>query len=129
MVENAKLVPPLPVPVAPPTRNVEALDVPFGSVTVRMAVPAPAMSADGIVAVNLFAEEKEVVNGLPLNCTTEEFVKLVPLMVSATSPPPAAAEPGLSEAMVGVKGPGVKGVGVGKGAAGGMVTELRLTKS
>jgi hypothetical protein len=64
-----------------------------------------------------------------LNCTTEEAVKFVPLTVRTTSAPPAAAEPGLSEEMMGVVGPGVTGAGgVGTGVAGGIVVEVGLTK-
>src|SRR5215475_7525650 len=72
---------------------------------------------------------KVVDNAPPLNCTTEELVKLVPLTVIVRSEPPATADPGFNELMTGVEGPGgVGGGGVGKGVAGGVVVEIGLTK-
>src|SRR5512140_2472653 len=81
-----------------------------------------------MVAVNWLPEVNVVVNGVPLNCTTEDAVNLVPVTVRTTSAPPAAAEPGLSDEMIGVVGPVATGAGgVGSGVAGGVAMEIGLT--
>jgi hypothetical protein len=82
--------------------NVCALDVPpHGLTTAIEAVPAVAMRAAGTVAVSCVAETNVVVNAVPLQFTVEPLTKLVPLTVKVNPGPPAVAQVGLSEVIVG----------------------------
>src|SRR4029077_16808417 len=79
-----------------------ALDVPPHVVTpVIEAVPQVAMRAAGTVAVSCVAETKVVASGLPFQFTVEPETKLVPLTVSVNCGPPAVAQVGLIELIVG----------------------------
>ena len=69
--------------------------------TVIEAVPAVAMRAAGTVAVSCVAETNVVASGLPFQFTVEPETKLVPLTVNVTCGPPAVAQVGLSEPIVG----------------------------
>src|SRR6476661_10733515 len=129
MVVKAKLVPPAPVPAVAPTKNDDGFDVPLGSTMTTWAAPPLAIAAAGMVAESWLAEMKVVVSEMPLNFTTEEAVKCVPFTVRTMSAPPATAEPGLREEIIGVVAPGATGAGgVGKGVAGGIVVETGLMK-
>jgi hypothetical protein len=82
--------------------NVRAFDVPPHGVTaVIEAVPAVAMRAAGTVAVSWVEEINVVASGLPFQFTAEPETKLVPLIVSVNCAPPAVAQVGLSELIVG----------------------------
>jgi len=82
--------------------NVCAFDVPpHGVTTVIEAVPAVAMRAAGTVAVSCVAETNAVVSAVPLHLTVEPETKLVPFTVKVNWAPPAVAQVGLSELMVG----------------------------
>ena len=82
--------------------NVCAFDVPpHGVTTVTEAVPAVAMRAAGTVAVSRVAETNVVVSAVPFQFTVEPETKFVPFTVSVNCPPPAVAQLGLSELMVG----------------------------
>ena len=82
--------------------NVRAFDVPPHEVTtVIEAVPAVAMRAAGTVAVSCVAETNVVVSGVPFQFTVEPETKLVPFTVSVNCGPPAVAQVGLSELIVG----------------------------
>ena len=82
--------------------NVCAFDVPpHGVTTVIEAVPVVAMRAAGTVAVSCAAETNVVVSGFPFQFTVEPETKLVPLTVNVTCGPPAVAQVGLSEPIVG----------------------------
>jgi len=67
---------------------------------VTEAVPALAMREAGTVAVSC-VEEPLVVNAVPFQFTVEPETKFVPFTVSVNCPPPAVAQLGLSELMVG----------------------------
>ena len=72
--------------------RVWALEVPppgAGVNTVTEAVPATAMSAAGIAAVNRVEETNVVVRSAPFQSTTELATKPVPLTVSVKPDPPA----------------------------------------
>jgi hypothetical protein len=87
-----------------PMVNVTAFDVApahVGLTTVIDAVPAVAMRAAGTVAVSFVAETNVVVSAVPLQFTVEPETKLVPFTVSVNPAPPAVAQVGLSELMVG----------------------------
>ena len=82
--------------------NVCAFDVPpHGVTTVIDAVPAVAMRAAGTMAVSCVAETNAVASGLPFQFAVEPETKLVPLTVSVNCGPPAVAQVGLSELIVG----------------------------
>ena len=82
--------------------NVCAFDVPpHGVTTVIEAVPAVAMREAGTVAVSCVAETNVVVSAVPLHFTVEPDTKLVPFTVKANCGPPAVAQVGLSELVVG----------------------------
>ncbi len=103
--------------------KVWALEVPppgAGLNTVTWAVPAVAMSAAVIAAVNWVEETKVVVRFDPFHRTTEPATKLLPLTVSVKAGPPAVAEEGLRLVVVGtgllivkVRAPEVPPPGVG----------------
>jgi hypothetical protein len=81
--------------------NVFAFDVPpHGLTTVIEAVPAVAMREAGTVAVSC-VEEPLVVSAVPFQFTVEPETKLVPLTVNVNPLPPAVAQVGLSELIVG----------------------------
>jgi hypothetical protein len=83
--------------------NVLAPDVPpHGVTTVIEAVPAVAMRADGTVAVSCVAETNVVVTVVPFHFTVEPETKFVPFTVNVNCAPPAVAQVGLSELIVGV---------------------------
>src|SRR4029077_9200441 len=73
---------------------------PHGVTTVTEAVPAVAMREAGTVAVRC-VEEPLVVSAVPFQFTVEPETKLVPFTVSVNCGPPAVAQVGLSELMVG----------------------------
>jgi len=83
--------------------NDTALDVPPepGFVTVTVAVPAVAISAAVIAAVNCVALTNVVVLAAPLNFTTDADTKPVPFTVRVKAAPPAVALVGEREAAVG----------------------------
>jgi hypothetical protein len=82
--------------------NVLAFDVPpQGVTTVIEGVPAVAMRAAGTEAVSVVAETNVVVSGLPSQFTVEPETRLVPFTVSVNPGPPAVAQVGLSELIVG----------------------------
>ena len=72
-----------------------------GFVTVTVAVPAVAISAAAIAAVNCVALTKVVVLAAPLNFTTEVETKPVPFRVRVKAAPPAVALVGEREVAVG----------------------------
>jgi hypothetical protein len=86
------------------TAKGEFADVPppgAGLVTVTFKVPADAISAAAIDAVNCVALTNVVVLGLPLKFTTEVETKFVPFTVSVKVAPPFTALAGESDVMVG----------------------------
>src|SRR6476646_2844345 len=112
-------------PVLPvtPIRNVKPEERPLlGSRTLTVATSTVTTSAAGIVACNSVDEMKVVTRALPLNCTTDEFVKFVPCTVNVKLLSPTIAEPGFRNVITGACelgfGVGV-GVGVGTGSPGG----------
>ena len=72
-----------------------------GFVTVTVAVPAVAISAAVIAAVNCVALTNVVVLAAPLNFTTDVDTKPVPLTVRVKAAPPAVALVGEREVAVG----------------------------
>jgi hypothetical protein len=81
--------------------NVFGFDVPpHGVTTVTEAVPALAMREAGTVAVSC-VEEPLVVSAVPFQFTVEPETKLVPFTVKVNPEPPAVAQVGLSELIVG----------------------------
>ena len=81
--------------------NVLAFDVPpHGVTTLTEAVPAVAMREAGTVAVS-WVEEPLVVSAVPFQFTVEPETKFVPFTVSVKPEPPAVAQVGLSELIVG----------------------------
>jgi len=72
-----------------------------GFVTVTVAVPAVAISAAVIAAVNCVALTNVVVLAAPLNFTTDVGTKPVPLTVRVKAAPPAVALAGDREVAVG----------------------------
>ena len=72
-----------------------------GFVTVTVAVPAVAISAAVIAAVNCVAFTKVVVLAAPLNFTTDVDTKPVPFTVRVKAAPPAVALVGEREVSVG----------------------------
>jgi hypothetical protein len=86
------------------TAKGEFADVPppgAGFVTVTLKVPAAAISAAAIDAVNCVALTNVVVLALPLKFTTEVETKFVPFTVRVKAAPPFTALAGESEVMVG----------------------------
>jgi hypothetical protein len=83
--------------------NGTAFEVPPGAglVTITVAVPAVAISAAVIVAVNWVALMNVVVLVAPLNFTTEVETNPVPLTVSVKAAPPAVVLDGEREVAVG----------------------------
>jgi hypothetical protein len=83
--------------------NDTALDVPPGGgfVTVTVAVPAVAISAAVIAAVNCVVFTNVVVLAAPLNFTTDVDTKPVPFTVRVNAVPPAVAVIGEREVSVG----------------------------
>jgi hypothetical protein len=85
--------------------NVCAVDVApghVGLVTVTDAVPAAAMREADTVAVNCVEETNVVVSGVPFQFTVDPETKFVPITVSVNPEPPAVAQVGLSELIVGL---------------------------
>src|SRR5256885_376417 len=82
--------------------NVTAPDVVAHPATVIEAVPGVAMSEAGTVAVSCFELTKVVTSGLPFQFTVVPETKLVPFTVSVNPGPPAVAQVGLIELIVGV---------------------------
>ena len=72
-----------------------------GFVTVTVAVPAVAISAAAIAAVNCVALTNMVVLAAPLNFTTDADTKPVPFTVRVKAAPPAVALVGEREVAVG----------------------------
>jgi len=84
--------------------NVCAFEVPppgAGFTTVMDAVPAVAMSAAGTVAVSCVEETNVVVSEVAPQRTVEVETKLVPVTVKVNCGPPAIAQVGLIEVIVG----------------------------
>jgi hypothetical protein len=83
--------------------NVTAVDVApaQGFATVTGAVPAVAIREAGTAAVSWVEETNVVVSAVPFHFTVEPETKLVPFTVNVKSGPPAAAQVGLSELIVG----------------------------
>ena len=82
--------------------NVIPLDVPpQGFTTVIEAVPAVAMREAGTVAVSCVEETNVVASAVAFHFTVEVETKFVPFTVKVNCGPPAAAQVGLSELMVG----------------------------
>jgi hypothetical protein len=81
--------------------NVVAPDVAPQLATVTDAVPAVAISEAGTVAVSRVDETNVVANTVPFHFTVEVEPKLVPFTVNVNCAPPAVAQIGLSEVMVG----------------------------
>src|SRR3990172_911459 len=76
------------------TMKLTALEAPppgAGLMTTIVKVPAAAMSAAEISAVNCEPLMKLVLRLLPLNCTTEPLTKLLPLTVSVNAASPTTA--------------------------------------
>src|SRR6476620_2241657 len=65
------------------------------------AVPAVAISEAGTVAVSRVDETNVVANAVPFHFTVEVEPKFVPFTVNVNCAPPAVAQIGLSELMVG----------------------------
>ena len=85
--------------------KVRALDTaPPGFCTVTEALPAAAISAAVIAAVNCVALTNVVVRFAPFQRTTEPLTKLLPFTVSVGAGPPAAALLGEREVNVGAVG-------------------------
>ena len=72
-----------------------------GFATVMDAVPAVAIRAAVTVALSCVAETKVVVSDVPFHFTNEPETKFVPFTVKVNCAPPAVAQVGLSELMVG----------------------------
>ena len=82
--------------------NVTPVDVPpHGVTTVIDAVPAVAIRAAGTVAVSCVEETNAVVSAVPFHFTVEPETKFVPFTVKVNCGPPAVAQVGLSELIVG----------------------------
>ncbi len=81
--------------------NVTAPDVAPQLTTVTDAVPAVAIREAGTVAVSCVDETNVVVSAVPFHFTLEIAAKFVPFTVNVNPRPPAVAQIGLSELMVG----------------------------
>jgi hypothetical protein len=83
--------------------NVTAPDVaPHGLTTVIEAVPAVAIREAGTVAVSCVEETNVVASAVAFHFTVEVAAKFVPFTVKVNCGPPAVAQVGLIELMVGV---------------------------
>ena len=84
--------------------NATALDVApaHGFETVMDALPTLAMREADTVAVSCVEETKVVASAVPFQFTVESETNLVPLTVNVKSAPPAIAQVGLSELIIGV---------------------------
>ena len=83
--------------------NVIPVDVPpQGFTTVIDAVPAVAIRAAGTVAVSCVEDTNVVARAVPFQFTVEVETKFVPFTVNVNCAPPAAAQVGLSELIVGL---------------------------
>jgi hypothetical protein len=83
--------------------NVIPVDVPpQGFTTVIGGVPAVAMREAGTAAVSCVEETNVVVSAVPFQFTVEVETKFVPFTVNVNPVPPAAAQVGLSELIVGL---------------------------
>jgi hypothetical protein len=100
-------------------KKFEAAEMPplvDGLETVMLAVPTLEISPAVTVVVNWELETKVVGRVLPLNWTVAAESKFVPLTFIVNPTPPAIAELGIKEAIVGALGAGVGGcAGVGGG--------------
>jgi len=76
-------------------------DPPRGFVTVTLAVPAVAMSADESVMLRSVADANAVVRAAPLKFTTDVFTKLNPNTKSVEEGPPAVTLAGFREERAG----------------------------
>jgi hypothetical protein len=86
------------------TVNVCAFDVPppgLGFTTVTDAVPGVAILAAGTGAVSCVDETNVVVSAVPFQFTVEVETKFVPFTVKVNCKPPAVAQVGLVEVVVG----------------------------
>src|SRR5262249_28659431 len=83
--------PPLPPPVIVKDTGAEVPPPGAGVNTVIWAVPAAAMSLDGMVAWSWVAPTKLVERWLPFQRTTEDVTNPLPLTVSVKPGPPAVA--------------------------------------
>src|SRR5439155_13490573 len=82
--------------------NVTPVDVPpHGVTTVIDAVPAVAIRAAGTVAVSCVEETNAVVSAVPFQFTVEPETKFVPFTVKVNCAPPAVAQVGVGELIVG----------------------------
>jgi len=81
--------------------NVCVFDVAPQLTTVIEAVPAAVIRDAGTIAVSRVEETKVVVNAVAFHFTVEPETKLVPFTVSVNCGPPATAQFGLSEVMLG----------------------------
>jgi hypothetical protein len=84
--------------------NVTALDVPppgLGFTTVIEAVPGVAIRAAVTVAVSCVEDLEIMARAVPFQLTVEVETKFVPFTVKVNCAPPAAAQVGLSEVIVG----------------------------
>jgi hypothetical protein len=83
--------------------NVIPVDVPpQGFTTVIEAVPAVAIREAGTVAVSFVEETYVVASAVPFQSTVEVETKFVPFTVNVNCGPPAVAQVGLSELIVGL---------------------------
>jgi hypothetical protein len=83
--------------------NVIPVDVPpQGFTTVIEGVPVVAMSDAGTVAVSCVEETNVVASAVAFQFTVEVETKFVPFTVKVNCGPPAAAQVGLSEPIVGL---------------------------
>jgi hypothetical protein len=84
--------------------NVTAFDVAPqvpGFTTVTETLPGLLIRAFATAAVSCVEETNVVVRGVPFQLTTEPDTKFVPVTVNVNALPPAVAQVGLSELMVG----------------------------
>ena len=84
--------------------NVCAFDIPppgVGFTTVTEAVPAVDIRDAGTVAVSCVEETNVVASAVAFHCTVEVPTKFVPFTVKVNCGPPAAAQVGLIEVVVG----------------------------
>jgi hypothetical protein len=84
-----------------------------GLVTITAAMPAEAMAAAGMAAVNCVELTNVVLLAVPPKLTVEAATKFVPLIVSVRAAPPATT----------LFGEIVVIVGVGLGAGGGLLND------
>lgn len=87
---------------APCGRAFAPLKTTVGVNTVTEAVPAVAISAAVIAAVNCVELTNVVVRLLPFHCATEVLMKLLPFKVRVNAAPPAVAEFGASDVSTGI---------------------------